>query len=118
VVLVRERMREVGVLTALGFRPEGLRHLFLVYGLLLGTVGTAIGLGLGGALAWTLDALKVIRFNPEVAAIYFIDAVPFQVRATDLAAIAAFSLTVNLLACLGPAMRAARVDPVLALRYE
>jgi len=53
-----------------------------------------------------------------VAAIYFLGSVPFEVRASDLAAIVGFALGVNLLACLVPSWRAARVQPSAALRYE
>lgn len=118
VVLVRERMRDIGVLSALGLAPGRLRAVFLLYGAVLGTAGVALGVALGGTAAWLLTRFELIRFDADVAAIYFIDAVSFRVRGLDLAAIVAFSLTVNLLACAVPAWRAARVDPSAALRYE
>lgn len=118
VVLVRERMRDVGVLATLGVAPGGLRTVFLLYGGLLGAAGTAVGVALGSAAAWTMTELELIRFDPEVAAIYFLSSVPFRVEAGDLLAIVAFTLTITLGACLLPAYLAGRVDPAEALRYE
>jgi lipoprotein-releasing system permease protein len=118
VVLVRERMRDIGLLGALGLPPRRLRLLFLVYGGLLGSLGTLLGVGLGWGICWVLTTFELIRFDSEVAAIYFIDSVPFRVEPTDLLAIVGFALAVTLAACLVPAWRAARVDPSSALRYE
>lgn len=118
VVLVRERMRDVGVLAALGLAPARLRAVFLAYGAVLGAAGVALGVALGTGAAWLMTTFEVIRFDPEVAAIYFIDAVAFRVRPSDLAAVIGFALAVNLLACAVPAWRAARIDPATALRYE
>jgi lipoprotein-releasing system permease protein len=118
VVLVRERMRDIGVLVSLGFAPQRLRAVFLLYGGALGAAGTALGVALGSAVAWTLTTFELIRFDADVAAIYFISSVPFRVEPRDLAAVVAFALGVTLLACLGPAFRAARVEPADALRYE
>jgi lipoprotein-releasing system permease protein len=118
VVLVRERMRDIGVLVSLGFPPRRLRTVFLLYGGALGAAGTGLGVAAGWAAAWTLTTFEIIRFDAEVAAIYFISSVPFRVEPRDLAAVVAFALGVTLLACLGPAFRAARVDPAAALRYE
>ncbi|MGH9380420.1 MAG: ABC transporter permease [Thermoanaerobaculia bacterium] len=118
VVLVRERMREIGALAAVGFAPGGLRRVFLGYGLLLGAAGALAGLGLGAATVWILDTFELIRFDPEVASIYFIRSVPFRLRSTDLAAIVLFTLGITFLACWLPSRRAARVDPAVALRYE
>lgn len=118
VVLVRERMRDLGVLAALGLPPASLRSVFLAYGGVLGAVGTLLGVAAGAGASWVLTRFELIRFDAEVAAIYFIRSVPFRVRPVDLAAIVAFALAVTLVACLAPAWRAARVDPSAALRYE
>jgi lipoprotein-releasing system permease protein len=118
VVLTRERRREVGVLAALGLGRGALTGVFLLCGVLLGTAGSLLGVGLGWLVSWVLTTFELIRFDPGVAAIYFISSVPFRVEAADVAAVAGFALGVTLLACLAPAFRAARVDPADALRYE
>jgi lipoprotein-releasing system permease protein len=118
VVLVRERMRDIGLLGALGLRPGKLRLVFLAYGGFLGAFGTLLGVLFGWGICWVMTTFKLVRFDPEVAAIYFIDSVPFQVKPRDILAIVVFALLVTLLACFAPAWRAARVDPSSALRYE
>lgn len=118
VVLVRERMRDIGVLGALGLAPGRLRLVFLTYGAILGSLGTLLGVAVGATAAWLLTTFHLIRFDSDVAAIYFVSYVPFRLSATDLAAVVGFTLVVTLLACFVPAWRAARVDPSAALRYE
>ncbi|NJL29757.1 MAG: ABC transporter permease, partial [Thermoanaerobaculia bacterium] len=118
VILVRERMRDVGVLGALGLEPAQLWWTFASYGLLLGAAGTVLGVAIGSAAAWVLTTFELVSFGPEVAAIYFIDSVPFRVELGDLAAIVGFALAVTLLACMLPALQAARLRPSAALRYE
>ena len=118
VVLVRERMRDIGVLATLGVAPSGLRRIFLLYGGLLGGAGTFLGVGLGWGVSWAITTFHLIRFDPEVAAIYFLSSVSFRVEPLDLAAVMAFTLGITLAACAVPAWFAARVDPSAALRYE
>jgi lipoprotein-releasing system permease protein len=118
VVLVRERMRDIGLLGALGLPPGRLRLVFLVYGGFLGTFGTLLGVLFGWGICWVLTTFELIRFDPEVAAIYFINSVPFRVEPRDVLAVVGFALLVTVGACFAPAWRAARVDPSSALRYE
>lgn len=118
VILVRERTRDVGVLAALGLGPGQLWTIFALYGLALGAAGTAIGVAIGTAISWAMTRFEVIHFGPEVAAIYFIDSVPFRVEPRDLASIVVFSLAATLVACALPALRAARLVPSDALRAE
>lgn len=118
VVLVRERLREIGVLASLGLPPARLRKLFLWFGGALGLIGTSAGVALGSLVAWVLTEFELVRFDPEVAAIYFISSVPFRVRLPEVAAVVLFTLVVTLAACWLPARRAARVRPAVALRHE
>lgn len=118
VILVRERLTDVGVLSALGLPPAALWRIFTFYGLGLGTVGTALGVLLGGGISWTITEYELVRFDPELAAIYFIDSVPFRLEIGDLAAIIVFTLLVTLAACALPALGAARIRPSAALRAE
>jgi lipoprotein-releasing system permease protein len=118
VVLVRERMRDLGALGALGLSPLRLSRVFLLYGGLLGGLGTLLGVAIGWTACWVLTTFQLIRFDSEVAAIYFISSVPFHVRPRDLGAVVVFALLVTLLACWAPARRAGRIEPAVALRYE
>lgn len=81
-------------------------------------MGIALGVAIGAGAAYLLDRYELIRFNADVAAIYFIRSVPFRVEGSDVAAVVVFAVGINLLACLLPAWWAARVEPSRALRYE
>ena len=118
IVLVRERMRDVGVLKALGLGPRPLQLVFVACGVLLGLLGTTMGIAIGSVVAWVLTTFRLIRFGSDVASIYFIDYVPFQVQVIDLIAITAFCLAITFLASWLPARRAAKVQPAEALRYD
>ncbi len=118
VVLVRERGRDTAVLAALGLGPRRVQRVFLLGGMSLGAVGTALGVGLGALVSVIITRYELVRFDPGVAEIYFISSVPFDVRALDLLAVAGFSLLVTALACWWPARLGAAVEPARALRWE
>jgi lipoprotein-releasing system permease protein len=117
-VLVRERLREVGVLLALGFDRRRLALAFVAWGAALGVVGIGLGLALGSCISWVLTTFEVIRFDSEVAEIYFISSVPFRLEGWDLLAIVGFSLLVCLVATVPPVWQVAHVETADALRYE
>ena len=118
VVLVRERQRDLGVLAALGVPPHGLRGAVLAFGAMLGAAGTAAGALAGVAVCELLTRFEVVRFEPEVAEIYFLRSVPFRAGPAEVGAVALFSLSVTLASCWFAARRAGRLQPAAALRYE
>lgn len=118
VILVRERLPDIGVLASLGLSPRGLFWLFAGYGMGLGIAGILLGVTAGAGISWVFDHFQLIRFDPDVAAIYFIDSIPFRLEAGDLLAVVGFSLAVTLAACSLPARRASRLLPAQALRAE
>ncbi len=115
ILMVADKMKEIGTLTSMGARPRGIALVFVLQGLVIGIVGTALGLVLGSALAWCADAYRWIELDPEV---YYITHVPFALRFQDAAFVAALTLGVSLLATVYPALKAARLDPVEAIRHE
>ena len=118
VVLTRERLSEIGVLGALGMKPARIWRLFTFCGLFLGASGAALGIAVGWGASWFLTTFEIVRFDPGVAAIYFINSVPFRVRWFDVLLIVTLSLCCSLLASIVPATLAARKEPSVALRHE
>lgn len=118
VMTVKEKRRDIGVLTALGAEPTFFSRVFLMLGGLLGGAGVLAGIAFGALVCWVMTAFRLLRFPPGVAEIYFVSYIPFVVRAVDLGAIVGFSALVVLLASWLPARRAGRVDIAEALRYE
>ncbi len=113
-MMVMEKTRDIAVLMSFGVRREQIRLIFLLQGLLISFVGTAIGLVLGYGLSWLGGHYKF----PLSAAVYSIDYLPFAPRMSDALIVAGVSLGVSLLATIYPSGSAAKVMPAEALRYE
>jgi len=118
VMTVKEKKRDIGVLTALGAEGTFFSRVFLLLGGLLGGAGVLAGIAFGALVCWVMTAFRLLRFPPGVAEIYFVSYIPFLVRPLDLGAIVGFSALVILLASWLPARRAGSVDIAEALRYE
>ena len=118
VMTVQEKRRDIGVLSALGAEPRFFARVFVCLGAFLGGAGVLGGILFGSLVCWLATALRLLRFPPGVAEIYFVSFIPFLVRAVDVAAIVAFSALAILLASWIPARRAGRIDIGEALRYE
>ena len=115
VLMVNDKVREIGTLTAMGARPLGIAAVFMVQGIVIGLVGTSIGLALGSLSSYWLDAYRVMKLNPDV---YFIDYVPFANRPGNVAIVGLSALVIAFCATLYPAWKAARLRPVEAIRHE
>ncbi len=114
-MMVMEKTRDIAVLMSMGTRKSQVRRLFIMQGLLIGVIGTAIGLVLGYALSWVGGHYHLLSLAPEV---YSIDYVPFAPRVIDGALVALVAIGISLVATLYPSWSAARILPAEALRYE
>jgi lipoprotein-releasing system permease protein len=114
-MMVMEKTREIAVLMSFGVTEGQVRRIFLLQGLLISVVGTAIGLIAGYGLSWAGGHYRFIHLD---ASVYSIDYLPFAPKFTDALLVAAVSLGVSLLATVYPSRSAARVLPAEALRYE
>jgi len=114
-MMVMEKTRDIAVLISMGTRKSQVRRIFIAQGVLIGVVGTAIGLVLGYALSWAGGHYHLLSLAPEV---YSIDYVPFAPRAIDGGLVALVAIGISLIATVYPSWSAARILPAEALRYE
>ncbi len=115
ILMVNDKVKEIGTLTSMGARPRGIALVFVLQGFVIGVVGAVVGIAAGTSISWWLDRFQVIKLNPDV---YYITHVPFTLRAADSGFVVALTLGVSLLATIYPAWKAARLDPVEAIRNE
>lgn len=115
VLMVMEKVRDIGTLVSMGATSRSIMILFMSQGLMIGVTGTVVGCAIGLSTAWALDRYKLL---PLPADVYFVPYVPFQVKPLDFILVASTALAVSFLATLYPAWKASRLDPVEALRYE
>jgi lipoprotein-releasing system permease protein len=114
-MMVMEKTRDIAVLMSMGARKGQVRRVFITQGVLIGILGTALGLVLGYALCWAGSHYHLISLSAEV---YSIDYVPFASRASDGLIVGGVALIISLVATVYPSWSAARVLPAEALRYE
>ena len=115
IMLVMEKSRDIAILKALGATPDEVMRIFVVQGMLIGVVGTLLGAAAGVAGAALLARYPIIELPEEI---YTIPTLPISIETTDVLIICAVALGICFLATIYPSLRAARLEPVEALRYE
>jgi lipoprotein-releasing system permease protein len=115
VLLVMEKSRDIAILKTMGSSATSIRRIFMLQGLIIGLVGTAIGTAAGCAIIFVLDRYRLIHVPIDV---YQISYVPFTLLPTDLLAVIGAVILVCFVATIYPSRQASKLDPAQALRYQ
>ncbi|PIE79255.1 MAG: lipoprotein-releasing system transmembrane subunit LolC, partial [Candidatus Delongbacteria bacterium] len=115
IMLVMEKRREIGVLTAVGFSPDKVMRVFMYQGMILGVIGTVLGVILGLLVCFIQKEFSIITLPGDV---YIIDALPILVDSTDVLVSVAVSMGLSYLATLYPSYRASKLKPVDVIRND
>jgi lipoprotein-releasing system permease protein len=114
-MVVTDKTREIGILKAMGMTSGSVRRVFFAQGLVIGLVGTLLGVALGIAASLALGKYQFIKLNPEIS---FIDHLPVATEALDIVMTIVASIGIAAIATLYPAVQAARLYPIEAIRHE
>jgi lipoprotein-releasing system permease protein len=115
VMMVMEKYRDIAILMSMGARRQQIRAIFMLQGVLIGVVGSVIGLITGYTLCYFAEKYKWIRIDESVYAFSY---VPFETHWVHAIWIAAAAILISFLATLYPARNATRIAPAEVLRYE
>jgi len=123
IMLVKDKTSDIAILRTIGATQGAIMRVFLITGASIGVVGTVIGFAVGTVICMNIESIRRFiswmtnteLFSPEL---YFLSKLPAEMDAGETFAVVLMALTLSLLATLYPSWRAARLDPVEALRYE
>lgn len=115
IMVVLEKRKEIGILKSMGATSRGIMKIFMFEGLVVGLIGTILGCLVGYLLCWAQSSFHLFRLPPEI---YFINTLPVLMQPADFLFVSLAGVTICFLATFYPAKRAARLDPVEAIRYE
>lgn len=123
VMAVTDKRADIAILRTLGATPASIMRIFIVQGVIIGLVGSV--LGVAGGILLTLNIDTVVPFIEKLVGmhflskeVYFITELPSDLRCNDVLIVAGFSFLISLLATIYPSWRASKVQPAEALRYE
>ena len=114
VMLVMEKTKDIAILKTLGATSANIRRIFVLQGMLIGTIGTGLGVLFGTGLCYLQATYEWIQLPGDV---YYITALPVNLTFADVALVALSAMTICFLATLYPARQASRFNPLEAIRY-
>ena len=114
IMMVMEKTKDIAILKSMGATRRSIMQIFMLEGLIIGVIGTAIGLGLGFLLAGILQKYEFIKLPSDV---YYISTLPVKIESLDVALIAGATILISFLATLYPSWQASRLEPVEAIRF-
>lgn len=114
ILLSTEKVRDIGLLKAMGATSKSMRRIFWWEGTLIGLLGVGMGTALGLFLSWFIGHYPIVELPPDI---YYLSRVPVSIEAGDILLVAAGSMVLCILATVYPAYRAAKVNPVEAIHY-
>lgn len=115
VMVVIEKHRDIAILRTMGASTKSIMSIFILWGLLVGVVGTLAGLASGIGICHILAKYKFITLPPDV---YFISTLSVRIESGDVLFVALVAIVISFLATLYPAWHASKLNPVESLRYE
>ena len=123
IMLVKDKSGDIAILRTMGASRAAVMRIFLISGASIGVVGTILGFAIGVVFCANIEAIRqflssltgTTLFNPEI---YFLSRMPAEMDPSEVLAVVLMALGLTFLATLYPSWRAARLDPVEALRYE
>jgi lipoprotein-releasing system permease protein len=123
IMLVQDKARAIAVLRTMGATRGAVMRIFLITGATIGFVGTGVGLALGLLIARNVEPIRgflawLTGANLFPSEFYFLSQLPSRVETTDVLAVVGLALFLSIAATIYPSWRAAKLDPVEALRYE
>ena len=114
IMMVMQKTKDIAILKAMGATDRSIRRIFVLKGMVIGILGTVMGVCLGFLLCILLENYQFIELPGDV---YYITTLPVELKFLDVLAIAVSAMVICFLATLYPAHKASRLDPVEAIRY-
>ena len=115
IMMVMEKNKDIAILKSMGASNRSVMKIFMLDGLVIGVVGTVLGIMGGAVLCFLLKRYEFVKLPSDI---YYISTLPVRVQVVDVALIALSAIAISFLATLYPSYQASRLDPAAAIRYE